>query len=152
MDFIRRTATRIVLGVCAAALCVAAVGAQAPGFTFAPSPGVAPTEANHFIETPRGWVHPRTAWGDPDLTGVWPIAHGLNLVRTCPRGGGPGRGGPGGAPGRAGAPGAPAPAAPAAAPAAPACDPNNPPLFKTAEVYQAEVDRALGVRKAGDAA
>ena len=137
MDVISKTARRVVLGVCAAGLFVAAASAQAPNFS--PSPGVAPSEANHFIETPKGWVHPRTAWGDPDLTGIWPIAHGLNLVRTCPRAGGPGRGGPAGA-------------APATAPAAPPCDPNNPPLFKTAEAYQAEVDRALGVRKTGDAA
>jgi hypothetical protein len=115
---------------------VAAAAAQAPNYS--PSPGVAPSEANHFIETPKGWVHPRTAWGDPDLTGIWPIAHGLNLVRSCPRGGGAGRGGA-----------APAPPAPATTPA---CDPNNPPLFKTAEAYKAEVDRALGVRKTGDAA
>jgi len=137
MDVISKTARRVVLGVCAAGLFVAAASAQAPNFS--PSPGVAPSEANHFIETPKGWVHPRTAWGDPDLTGIWPIAHGLNLVRTCPRAGGPGRGGPAGA-------------APATAPAAPPCDPSNPPLFKTAEAYQAEVDRALGVRKTGDAA
>ena len=137
MDFIWKTARRVVLGACAAGLFVAAASAQAPNFS--PSPGVAPSEANHFIETPKGWVHPRTAWGDPDLTGIWPIAHGLNLVRTCPRAGGPGRGGPAGT-------------APATAPAAPPCDPSNPPLFKTAEAYQAEVDRALGVRKTGDAA
>ena len=137
MDFIWKTAHRLVLGACAAGLFVAAASAQAPNFS--PSPGVAPSEANHFIETPKGWVHPRTAWGDPDLTGIWPIAHGLNLVRTCPRAGGPGRGGPAGA-------------APATAPAASPCDPNNPPPFKTAEAYQAEVDRALGVRKTGDAA
>jgi hypothetical protein len=147
MDFIRRTATRTFLGVCAAALFVAAVGAQAPGFNFAPSPGVAPSEANHFIETPKGWVHPRTAWGDPDLTGVWPIAHGLNLVRTCPRAGGPGRGGPGGG-GRGAAPaGAPAPAPQTAAPP---CDPKNPPAFLSEEVYKQRVDNALRVRKEGD--
>src|SRR5262245_52718323 len=87
------------------------------------------SEANHFIATPQGWVHPRTAWGDPDLTGVWPIAHGLNLVRSCPRAGGPG-----------GGPGAPADDATP-------CDPNNIPLFKTEAAYKAEVDRALGVRK-----
>src|SRR6185295_7515528 len=40
----------------------------------------------------------------------------------------------------------------AGAPAAPVCDPNNVPLFKTAEAYQAEYDRALGTRKTGDAA
>ena len=145
---ISKSVRRFVLGVSAAGLFVVAAGAQAPG---QPSPGVAPSEANHFIETPKGWVHPRTAWGDPDLTGVWPIAHGLNLVRSCPRGGGPGRGGPGGPGGARGA-NAPAPAAPATAPAASACDPNNPPLFKTAEAYQAEVDRALGIRKTGDQA
>ena len=136
MVFISKSASRVVLGVFSAGVIVAAVNAQSPG---QPSPGVAPSEANHFIETPKGWVHPRTPWGDPDLTGVWPIAHGLNLVRSCPRGGGPGRGGPGGAP--------PAPAA-ASAPTAPPCDPNNPPLFKTAEVYQADVERATGVRNA----
>jgi hypothetical protein len=27
----------------------------------------APSEANHFIETPRGWQHPRTEWGEPDI-------------------------------------------------------------------------------------
>ena len=127
----------------AAVLFVVTVSAQ--------SPGVGPSEANHFIETPNGWVHPKTAWGDPDLTGIWPISHGLNLVRTCPRAGGPGRGGPGG--GRAGeAPpaGAPAPAAAPGASTAPPCDPNNIPLFKTEAAYKAEVDRALGVRKAGD--
>src|SRR6185503_10088741 len=127
MDLTSGIASRVVPAACAAGLFVVAVSAQAPSFS--PSPGVAPSEAKHFIETPKGWVHPRTAWGDPDLTGTWPIAHGLNLVRSCPRGGGPGRGGPGG--------GA-APAGGAPAPAPPACDPNNIPLFKTAEVYQAE--------------
>ena len=132
MVFISKSASRVVLGVFSAALFVATVNAQSPG---QPSPGVAPSEANHFIETPKGWVHPRTPWGDPDLTGVWPIAHGLNLVRSCPRAGGPGRGG-----------------APAAAPAAAPCDPDHIALFKTEAVYAAEVERALGVRKTGDAA
>jgi hypothetical protein len=27
----------------------------------------APSEANHFIETPQGWEHPRTPWGEPDI-------------------------------------------------------------------------------------
>jgi len=27
----------------------------------------APSEANHFIETPRGWQQPRTPWGEPDI-------------------------------------------------------------------------------------
>ena len=37
-----------------------------------------------------------------------------------------------------------------AAPAAPPCDPNNIPLFKTEAAYTADVERALGIRKAGD--
>jgi hypothetical protein len=27
----------------------------------------APSEANHYIETPDGWQHPMTEWGDPDI-------------------------------------------------------------------------------------
>ena len=27
----------------------------------------APREANHFIETPAGWEHPSTPWGEPDI-------------------------------------------------------------------------------------
>jgi len=26
-----------------------------------------PNEANHFIGTPKGWVHPKTPWGEPDI-------------------------------------------------------------------------------------
>ena len=29
--------------------------------------------------TPPVWQHPRTAWGDPDLQGMWPI---INLIST----------------------------------------------------------------------
>jgi len=140
MSSIIRAAKSLLIFSGAAVLFAVTVGAQS-GAAPSASPGVAPSEANHFIETPKGWVHPKTAWGDPDLTGVWPISHGLNLVRQCPRAGGPGGRG-----------GAPAPATAPAAPAAPPCDPNNIPLFKTEAVYTAEVERALGVRKTGDAA
>jgi hypothetical protein len=27
----------------------------------------APSEANHFVETPKGWKHPTTPWGEPDI-------------------------------------------------------------------------------------
>ena len=50
-----------------------------------------PSEANHFIETPAGWEHPKTPWGEPDLSGIWPIPAGINLERCA--GGGRGRGG-----------------------------------------------------------
>jgi hypothetical protein len=108
----------LLLGTFGAALFIVTTGAQTSSILGPPS------EANHFIETPKGWVHPKTAWGDPDLEGTYPIPAGINLVRTCPRAGGPGRGGPGGAP---------------AAPAPPAvpCDPANPPAWLTEAEYQA---------------
>ncbi len=28
----------------------------------------APSEVNHFFETPDGWTHPMTQWGEPDIT------------------------------------------------------------------------------------
>ena len=37
----------------------------------------APSEANHFIETPNGWVHPKTPWGEPD------IAANLNMMQAA---------------------------------------------------------------------
>lgn len=36
-----------------------------------------PSEANHFIETPKGWVHPKTAWGEPDLQAT------LNMMQAA---------------------------------------------------------------------
>jgi hypothetical protein len=27
----------------------------------------AASEANHFVETPKDWVHPKTPWGEPDI-------------------------------------------------------------------------------------
>jgi hypothetical protein len=38
------------------------------------SPLGPPSEANHFIGTPRGWTQPKTPWGDPDIQGMWPIS------------------------------------------------------------------------------
>jgi hypothetical protein len=36
-----------------------------------------PSAANHFIETPAGWVHPKTAWGEPDLQAT------LNMMQAA---------------------------------------------------------------------
>src|SRR5919204_2570350 len=70
------TTTRLLLGAIVAAFLAPAAGAQAPGHRAAtPSAGVSPSEANFFIGTPAGWVAPRTAWGDPDLHGTWPISY-----------------------------------------------------------------------------
>ena len=47
-------------------------------------PGPTPTEANFFIATPRGWTQPKTAWGDPDLQGIWPISYvGTVSLQRC---------------------------------------------------------------------
>ena len=36
-----------------------------------------PIEANHFIETPKGWVHPKTSWGEPDIQAT------LNMMQAA---------------------------------------------------------------------
>jgi hypothetical protein len=37
----------------------------------------APSEANHFIETPAGWQHPTMPWGDPDIQAT------LNMMQAA---------------------------------------------------------------------
>ena len=89
----------------------------------AQSPGVAPSEANHFVETPKGWVQPKTPWGDPDLTGTWPISFvGSVPLERCSGGGG-GRGREG-------------------APPPPPCDTNK--AFRTDAEYNEALGRAAG--------
>ena len=135
MHFIAESARNSVLGAVAAGLFVVAASAQGPG---QPSPGVAASEANHFIETPKGWVHPRTAWGDPDLEGTWPIPAGINLVRgpnSCPAN--PPRG-------RGAGPAAPAPNTTPAPP----CDPTTP--FLSDAEYKVVMERFLRLQKEGD--
>ena len=36
-----------------------------------------PSEANHFIETLQGWVHPKTSWGEPDIQAT------LNMMQAA---------------------------------------------------------------------
>jgi hypothetical protein len=115
-------AARILLGALGAALFVVTASGQS---VLGP-----PSEANHFIETPKGWVHPKTAWGEPDLEGTWPIPAGINLERGCP---GPGRGR-----------GGPAPATPP-----PPCDPTAP-WLSDAE-WKVVQDRFARLDKEGDA-
>jgi len=55
-------AVALVLAACSESTPTAGTGAQAAGATDA-----------------AGWQHPRTAWGDPDLQGMWPI---INLIST----------------------------------------------------------------------
>ena len=101
-----RTAHHVLLGALGAVLFVATASGQGSGSILGK-----PSEANHFIETPAGWRHPMTPWGEPDLEGTWPIPAGINLERCA--GGGRGRAG------------------------APPCDPNK--AWLTEEEYNARL-------------
>ena len=52
----------LLLGAAAAAIFVTTTYGQINDSIRGPA-----SEANHFIETPKGWVHPKTAWGEPDI-------------------------------------------------------------------------------------
>src|SRR5262245_28020361 len=67
--------SRLLFASVAAVLLVAVVSAQE---------GV-PSEKNMFVGTPAGWKHPKTAWGDPDIQGTWPISYvgGVPLERCA---------------------------------------------------------------------
>src|SRR5436190_13843721 len=101
-----RALTRAFIASATAALFAVIVAAQTP-----------PSEKNMFVETPAGWKAPKTAWGDPDLQGTWPINYvgGIPLERC--------RGG------RAGQPPAP-------------CDQNK--AFLTEDEFKARVDAING--------
>jgi hypothetical protein len=45
----------------------------------------AASEANHFVATPSGWKHPRTAWGEPDIQATLDMmqASGVPLERCA---------------------------------------------------------------------
>src|SRR5262249_46321998 len=58
MPRILRTLRTVLLGAAAAAFVVTPQGQSILG---------PPSEANHFIGTPKGWVHPKTPWGEPDI-------------------------------------------------------------------------------------
>jgi len=51
------------------AICVSSCSESEPISVAAAQSPVAGSESN------ESWTHPRTAWGDPDLQGMWPIAH-----------------------------------------------------------------------------
>ena len=53
------TTAKLLLGAAAAILAIVA------NITHAQSILGPPSEANHFVETPKGWVHPKTPWGSP---------------------------------------------------------------------------------------
>src|SRR6476661_6413449 len=80
-----RTSRAMVLGAAAAAIFFTTTYAQINDSIRGPA-----SEANHFIETPKGWVHPKTPWGDPDIQAMLNMmqANSLNLERCV--GGRPG--------------------------------------------------------------
>ena len=62
---------RVLLGVAATAIFVTVTHGQS---IFGP-----PSEANHFIETPKGWVHPKTPWGEPDIQATLNMMQAANV-------------------------------------------------------------------------
>src|SRR6058998_1910722 len=64
-----RTIRIALLGALAAAPVI--LGAQSQSILGPPS------EANHFIATPNGWVHPKTPWGEPDIQAT------LNMMQAA---------------------------------------------------------------------
>ena len=80
-----RTLASVILGCAAAATFITTAYGQAPSILGAPS------EANHFIETPKGWVQAKTPWGDPDLQGTGALNEreaSLGTLRALRGGGG----------------------------------------------------------------
>ena len=72
MHRITRTMRSLLLGSAAAAIFVTTTYGQIND-----SIRGVPSEANHFIETPKGWVHPKTPWGEPD------ISANLNMMQAA---------------------------------------------------------------------
>jgi hypothetical protein len=69
MHRIMPTMRSVLLGAAAAAIFVTITHGQ--------SILGSPNEANHFIETPKGWVHPKTPWGEPDIQAT------LNMMQAA---------------------------------------------------------------------
>jgi hypothetical protein len=69
MHWMMSTTRGVLLGTAAAAIFVVSADGQS---ILGP-----PSEANHFIETPAGWVHPKTPWGEPDIQAM------LNMMQAA---------------------------------------------------------------------
>src|SRR4026209_2507525 len=66
------TIRAMLLGAAAAAIFFTTAYAQIGDSIRGPA-----SEANHFIETPKGWMHPKTPWGEPDITAT------LNMMQAA---------------------------------------------------------------------
>jgi len=71
MHRIMPTLRSVLLGVAATAIFVTVTHGQS---ILGP-----PSEANHFIETPKGWVHPKTPWGEPDIQATLNMMQAANV-------------------------------------------------------------------------
>jgi hypothetical protein len=65
------TMKHLLLGVAATAIVMATTHGQS---ILGP-----PSEANHFIATPAGWVHPKTSWGEPDIQATLNMMQAANV-------------------------------------------------------------------------
>jgi hypothetical protein len=72
MRGIMRTMGSVLLGTAAAAIFVTTTYGQINDSIRGPA-----SEANHFVATPQGWVHPKTPWGEPDITAT------LNMMQAA---------------------------------------------------------------------
>ena len=71
MSSIRPAIRGVLLGAAAATVFVATTSTQS---ILGP-----PSEANHFIETPKGWMHPKTSWGEPDIQATLNMMQAANV-------------------------------------------------------------------------
>src|ERR1043165_5545178 len=71
MNRIMTTIRSVLLGTAAAAMFIVTAQTQS---ILGP-----PNEANHFIETPKGWVHPKTPWGEPDIQATLNMMQAANV-------------------------------------------------------------------------
>ena len=62
---------------------VVIAGAVLPGYVRATDPSPAPTHASEHGPK-KQWKQPRTPWGDPDLQGMWPVAHLMTVPLQRP--------------------------------------------------------------------
>jgi hypothetical protein len=72
MQRIKETMRNVLIGSVAAAIFVTTTFAQINDSIRGPA-----GEINHFIETPKGWVHPKTPWGEPDIQAT------LNMMQAA---------------------------------------------------------------------
>jgi len=74
---------------------MALLGALAPAILVVTAEGQSilgpPSEANHFIATPKSWVQPKTPWGEPDIQATLNMMHAAGVpLERCAGGGRPG--------------------------------------------------------------